>query len=345
MTKKIEKLTPEQEAALVEFRQRMWAQGTSCAPFDRKTAESAITEAYAEIGRPKPVFFWMPSPMSSSLALYVLKKFAHDAERKMLQTPAGLGDGLRAGLGAGLGDGLWGQHSSVIQSAVSDSQTYWCGQMDSFWLAFYRFGTNLGVKQETDLLRRLDIMERIAASIGFWYPRDGICIVSDRFAEVHWSEARNRQGLPFRLHHEERPAVAFRDGWGLYYWHGYRLPPSKEWIIAEKSRITPDLIDDEGNAELRRIMLEVFGFEKYIAVRGAKEIASDEMFGRQRRLLSMTVRGEEIRVLDVWNGSLEPDGTRRRFFLGAMRGANTPHEAAALSYGIDPRIYSEGTRT
>ncbi len=88
--RKIEKLTSQQELDLIRFRERMWSQGVSCQPFDRATAEQAITEAYATIGQAKPKFFWMPSPMSCSLALYVLRCFADDVTRKTR-----LGAGLR----------------------------------------------------------------------------------------------------------------------------------------------------------------------------------------------------------------------------------------------------------
>ena len=49
-------------------------------------------------------------------------------------------------------------------------------------------------------------------------------------------------------------------------------------------------------------------------------IDKDEVFGRPRRLLELKLKGEKIRVMDVYNGSLEPDGTRRRFMLGAVAG-------------------------
>jgi hypothetical protein len=51
-----------------------------------------------------------------------------------------------------------------------------------------------------------------------------------------------------------------------------------------------------------------------------------------------------VRIIEVTNGSLEPDGTRRKFHLGAMPGEN-PHEAIAASYGINPRHYREAVRT
>jgi hypothetical protein len=181
-------------------------------------------------------------------------------------------------------------------------------------------------------------LSRLAAAAGWWWPFEHICIVTDRPSILHRDEAK-------RLHGENGPAIQYRDGWAVYAWHGYRLPVGKEWIVADKARISTDAIDAETNAELRRIMLEVFGFEKYIDARGAKVVDQDEAFGRPRRLLEMSVRGDKLRVLDVYNGSLEPDGSRRRFFLGAMSGARTCHEAVAMSYGISPDVYVEGART
>ena len=357
---KIEKLTADQAQELIEFRRSMWQLGTSCAPADRKIAEAAIIEAYACIGRPPPRFFWMPSPMTCALALYVLGKFADDTQKAPAGLRAGLRDGLWAGLGAGLRDGLrdglWDGLRDGLRDAKIDpsiGSTYWWGQMDAYWTSFYRFGSMIGCPQKDDLLRRLDIMERIAASCGFWYPRDGICVVSDRFASVAWDEARNSSGMPTRLHREDGPAVSFRDGWGVCYWHGYRIPPSHEWIVRDRSRITPDTIDAEPNAELRRIMVEAMpgGFGAYIAARGAKLVSEDISHGRPRKLYQAKVGGEVIDILHVINGSLEPDGTRREFHLGAARDRGTrarpktPHEAVANSYGIAPKVYGEACRT
>jgi hypothetical protein len=53
----------------------------------------------------------------------------------------------------------------------------------------------------------------------------------------------------------------------------------------------------------------------------------------------------------VINGTVEPDGTRRKFHLGAARRRgsvappDTPHDAIANSYGIAPEHYREAVRT
>jgi hypothetical protein len=51
-----------------------------------------------------------------------------------------------------------------------------------------------------------------------------------------------------------------------------------------------------------------------------------------------------VRILEVSNGTREPDGTRRTFHLGAMPG-DTPHQVVAASYGINPETYRESVRT
>ncbi len=169
-------------------------------------------------------------------------------------------------------------------------------------------------------------------------------MVADRPRELH----RDAGG---RLHAERGPAIAYPDGWALHFWHGLGIPRSHEWIITSRERLCLQAIEAESNAELRRVMLEIFGFERYLAEREARVIATDEVHGQPRRLLEVTVAGEPIRIVEVVNGSLEPDGTRRKFHLGAARNPlsrelpSTPAEAIANSYGIAPEAYRELVRT
>jgi hypothetical protein len=170
------------------------------------------------------------------------------------------------------------------------------------------------------------------------YPYESIAFVSDRPAEIHFDAQR-------RLHCSSRMAVKFRDGWGVHAWHGLRVPAA----IIEQKEFSPDAIDAQPNAELRRVMLEReyggrSGFDLYLATRDARVIAADELHGRPRRLLEVNVAGATLRIIEVINGSLEPDGSRRKFHLGAMRG-ETPAEVIAASYGINPAVYREAVRT
>jgi hypothetical protein len=195
-----------------------------------------------------------------------------------------------------------------------------------------------------------DITETLAA-IGIVHSRCGPLTLHRDFAMVSERPCVLRRDAGGRLHSDNGPAIAWRDGWSLYLWHGLRIPSSHEWIIETPGRITPAAIEAERNSELRRVMLERFGFERYLAARGARLIAADQLHGRPRRLLEIDVAGETLLVIEVTNGSRERDGSRRTFHLGAARDprthapARTPAEAIANSYGIAPTHYREAVRT
>jgi hypothetical protein len=201
------------------------------------------------------------------------------------------------------------------------------------WRTFFRDHCDLEIA-EMDALAAIEAIDARAGAVSLW--RD-FAMVSDRPRLL-------RRDAGGQLHAADGPAIAWRDGWDLYFWHGQRIPRDHQWMIDRPREITPDRIEAEPNAELRRIALEIFGFERYLAARSARELARDELHGQPRRLLEIMVAGAPVRIVEVVNGSLEPDGTRRRYHLGAMPGA-TPHEAIAASYGIAPRHYREAVRT
>jgi len=70
--KKIEKLTPQQEAELVGFRSEWLGYGLSTERADRPRAQAAVTRMYELIGKKPPAFLWFDSPMSAGLAVGLL---------------------------------------------------------------------------------------------------------------------------------------------------------------------------------------------------------------------------------------------------------------------------------
>lgn len=164
------------------------------------------------------------------------------------------------------------------------------------------------------------------------------CIVSDR-PRVLKVDPQNRP------HCDDGPSHLWPDGFAIYHWHGYRIPPSHEWIISDPERLTVRAALSETNAELRRIMLEKIGYERVAAELDAAVLDEDMNCGQPRRLLEAVVGDERLRILHVVNGTVESDGGRRQFYLGALSGARTAHEAVALSYGRNPATYAEAGRT
>jgi hypothetical protein len=257
-----------------------------------------------------------------------------------------LGDRLRGQLGDQLrdqlGDQLRDQFGDQLRDQLGDQNllqdSYFIGGQDAFWLAFYEYGERIGVRFEQRTKAHFEAYKAYALSCGWMYPYKSIAFVSDRPAEIHFDAQR-------RLHCSTGMAVKFRDVWGLHAWHGLRVPAD----IIERKDFSPADVEGQPNAELRRVLLEReyggrTGFELYLTARDARVIATDELHGQPRRLLEVTVAGAKLRVIEVLNGSLEPDGTRRKFHLGAMPG-ETPHDVVAASYGIHPAVYREAVRT
>ena len=226
-------------------------------------------------------------------------------------------------------EGVWRQIGDLL-----GTQSQFIGAQDAFWLAFYEFSEQLGVRYKSATKAHFEAYKTYARTCGWLYPYPSVAFVSDRPQEIHLDAAR-------RPHSATGMAVKFRDGWGVHAWHGLRVPAH---LIEDRASITPASIEAEANAELRRVALEIYGFEKYLAERGATVIAQDELHGQKRRLLEVTIAGAPVRIIEVVNGSPEPDGTRRKFHLGAMPG-DTPHDAVAASYGINPAVYRESVRT
>jgi hypothetical protein len=233
--------------------------------------------------------------------------------------------------------------SNVESNVWSGIRNYRSGQFWASWFAYVTFFRDV-CGWENQTLDAFALDEALGLNCGWVWWHDDVVAISDR-------PHRLRRDNVGRLHNDSGAAIEYRDGWGVCAWHGYRLPETHEWIVRDRDKLSATAIDNEGNAELRRIMLEAFGFDRYLGERGAKEIAVDTCHGRPRRLLDITVKGETVRVIEVENGSLEPDGTRRKFVLGAARHPitrelpKTPHEAIAWSYGRPADQYVEAVRT
>lgn len=153
--------------------------------------------------------------------------------------------------------------------------------------------------------------EQAALEGGFRVMHEEFCIVSD-FPERISKDEQNRP------HCDDGPSHRWRDGWSLWYVHGVRVT---EQIVMRPETLSVQQIDDEQNAEVRRVMIERFGQERYVRESGAKvvhEIAADhKLIGlRTARLLVKPVRDDEpIVMLDMLNSTPEPDGSTRRYMI------------------------------
>jgi hypothetical protein len=174
------------------------------------------------------------------------------------------------------------------------------GQHDAAWIAFYNFFREVcGLVEQTEKLEGLSLICRNA---GWFLPHQNICWISER----HNICNRDDRG---RLHCENGPALAYPDGWTIYAWHGVRVHYR---IIEHPQDLTITEIQQEKNAEVRRVMMERYGLSRFLIESGAKKLAEDE-FGQ---LYCTAIEGDEdLLMVKVMNSTAEPDGSFKPYFL------------------------------
>ena len=354
MVKRVDVLTKEQAARMPEWRDKWIASGLSTEPMgpeDKAAVEASIRYMYRKANYPEPkVVCFLPSPFALRLAFGIAGGAIYAHRHGFPNTSA-----VRSAVGSAVDSAVDSAVGSAVRSAVRSEDRFllecarhagyneWGGNMWPWWASWATFFRDV-CGLEIEVADALAAYEVAHSRGGFYSLNTDYAMVADRPRLMK----RNAAG---RLHAENGPAIEYRDGWNLFYWHGMQIPRSHEWIISDRAKLTPDKIEAEPNAELRRMMLEVFGFESYLSARQAKVISADELHGQPRRLLEIDVRGDKLRIIEVHNGSLEPDGTRRRFHLGAARTPSsrqppkTPAEAIANSYGIAHEHYREAVRS
>jgi hypothetical protein len=164
---------------------------------------------------------------------------------------------------------------------------------------------------EDDALIRYANDEILARSASWTWWAPEVAAISDRPESLH----RDEQG---RLHSTTEAALKYRDGWAIHAVHGVRVPAD---IIEDRASITVARIEGESNAEVRRVMIDLYGSKRYLADSGATVVqecpANHYLIGlRTARLLRKEVAGDEpILIIDLLNSTAEPDGTTKRYQL------------------------------
>jgi hypothetical protein len=146
-----------------------------------------------------------------------------------------------------------------------------------------------------------------------------------------------------RAHRGDGPAVLHFDGKGDYYWHGVQVP---QHVVMAPEKITVEEIDFEENAEVRRVMLERFGVERFLKQCKAKLVHTDETGKLFRWRAREGGRGEEaLQFVVVKNSTPEPDGTYKDYYLRVPPGVTTARAAVAWTFGMDARQYKPQKET
>ena len=182
-----------------------------------------------------------------------------------------------------------------------------------------------GLQLSPDVAERTHAYQDTAMSASWWWPHTDFVMACERPRAIN----RDQNG---RLHSAIGRAFEARDGWGFYCWHGVRVPAQ---LIEHPESITLENINSEKNAEIKRIMLERYGLERYITDSGMR-VAHEDQSGKL-----FILPGAQFPVVLVRNSTPEPDGTVKNYVLTATRrDVKTAHEAVASTFGLRADQYN-----
>jgi len=178
---------------------------------------------------------------------------------------------------------------------------YYGGVGDCSWVAFYDAFRELGVVKNEKFNEFVKLIEcNFFTMIQF---DDTVIVV--KLPNVIKRDSSNR------LHCESGPAVVFgNNSYKCYYYHGIEVD---ERIIEHPETITVDEIRKEKNAEHRRVLMEIYGHERFIKDSKAKAIRSEKPWGE---LFEIDPKdgNEKIYYLSFLNSTPEKDGSFRKYF-------------------------------
>ncbi len=203
---------------------------------------------------------------------------------------------------------------------------------DSAYFAYMR--EILGLVEQTEVWEGY----KQTQALGWFLPYRDVCVVANKPIAIHTDDS----GL---LHNAEGLAIEYSDGFGLYSWHGVILSgkasgDNYSWIITNPELITFEVINQENNVEIKRIMIERLGHKKYLESGNATLIHSDargELYE-----IDLGPDHERAKVVKVVNSSENPDGSRDIYYIPVPPHIKTATEAVASTfsdqYKYDPVV-------
>ncbi len=216
---------------------------------------------------------------------------------------------------------------------IGPAQTSWMGAWDWYWLASADFARKgLSCKLDEPVSNELDHWMRLTTHATAYLFYENCCYVFLKPRTVSQDDS-------FRAHHPSKAAVEFVDNTALYFWHGIEVP---DHLIKQPQKLFIRHIEAESNAELRRIMIEIYGLERFIKDSSAKQIHQDNYGTLYRKEL----RGDEaVIVVKVKNSTPEPDGSFKDYFLRVPPETRTAKAAVAWTFGLSENEYKPTKET
>jgi hypothetical protein len=362
----IARLSDSQREKLVEYGRRWSEVRSATAPCDRTAAQAGVVRAYAAAGLPAPrEIVWCGGPLEIAAAWARSRSNAGEGVRSQVvdqicrraegAVDRSVGLAVRVALAGELRLTRAPAFCSTIEEAVHRDCERMRPQLRLLLASLFggrplrrqSFAASAVAFASAPLLGALEYFHDVcglerqtSAAAGLWeiakqaswmLPHRDVCWLAERPRVV-------RQDPRGRLHCADGPAVAYPDGWSAYAWKGVLVPA---WIIERPDLVNVRTIGAAHDPQVRRCMIEVMTPERFIREGGAYRIAQDDtgILWRQRW------RWEAWAAVEVVNGTPEPDGTHKHYFLQVPANMRSAREAVAWTYGLTEQRYRPTLRT
>ena len=136
-----------------------------------------------------------------------------------------------------------------------------------------------------------------------------------------------------RLHCETGAAIRYPDGFSIFAIQDVCVP---EKVVNAPQSLTIPEIEFEKNAEVRRIMIERYGQEKFLLDSGAEEIHRDDFGILYRKEIP---NDEPLVMVKVVNATAESDGSFKDYFLRVPPTMERSRQAVAWTFGKEENEY------
>lgn len=188
-------------------------------------------------------------------------------------------------------------HNEAIKQEVPLASRGFLGLWDFVWM-FTECARRIGVPFNQHAITMLTYINEIVSSCGFSYLYCDFAIVCDRPATIYHDALG-------RIHNESGMAIKFSDGSGVYALNGINFP---EHVVLRPEEITKIDVYKEKNSEVRRILIERMGAQKFANLFNAKPVHEDnDILGNSRRLLKVEMMEGDWFAIEVTDSSKTKD--------------------------------------
>lgn len=371
---KREMLPPKERMAVMATLANWQNEVLNCAPSDKAVAEWAVTALYYFVNLRMPRIEWVSSPVDAArkagpeiltsiaptlhmAAMLRLEQLSNRSQipfaeiaRGAVAEPLNVEDAHRAAMAIVGADQFrtrfrrWVGSEIASHVAGSISITPVIRRFPNYLMrGFLRGGAApllpamievaTGILQipEADELRHF---VALAKSCGYCLPLEDTCYLTERPEFIRTDERG-------QLHADEGPAVAWPGGaMPMWRWRGM---PVAEHVMAPVATMDARSIRRERSVIQRDVMIERFGLERFMRECGA-EPAQEDATGILW-IVSSPLRRRLVTAVEVVNGTPEPGGSFRHFFIRVPNNIRTARGAVAWSYGLTAEQYQVKVRT